>query len=460
MVEIVVFEMGIEGDVAERGRAGSGKTGSDGTSYPVTEEASEAEGKGGPIEEQPLMAGVAGKIAALGEPMVINRYEAWAGRWPSKRYEGVHAVAGVPLKFKGEVIGTLCVLDDRVEKAFTRDDVRLLEYLAPQAAISIRNARLYQELGRRMEAQRVAEARLVQSARLAAVGEMAAGMAHELNNPLTTVGGLVELAMSELEEGQASEASLRSDLELVYQEAQRAQGVVRRLLDFARPADEERKQEDVNSIVNQILPIFQHLIRSGGVHLITDLTPDLPLIRMDANQIKQVLINLMHNALQAMPRGGRLRIETGIEEGRGVDGRGGRAHSKVHPIDGARSVDEMRPAGKRRSEDEGRSVDEGRSIDKRRYAGKGGHDQEARWVRIEVSDSGEGMTAEVMARIFEPFFTTRPAGKGSGLGLSVSYGIIASHGGWIEANSVPGKGSSFRIFLPVGDVEQEESQDG
>ncbi|MCU0486511.1 MAG: GAF domain-containing protein [Anaerolineales bacterium] len=442
VVEIVVFEMMAEGDDDERGGADKGEADSGGTSNPMAERGSEMGDEGGSIDKQPLMAGVAGKIAALGEAMVVNRYEDWAGRWPSRRYEGVHAVAGVPLKFKGEVIGTLCVLDDRVEKSFTRDDVRLLEYLAPQAAISIRNARLYQELGRRMEAQRVAEARLVQSARLAAVGEMAAGMAHELNNPLTTVSGFVELALSELEEGPANLPALISDLELVYQEAQRAQGVVRRLLDFARPAEEERKPGDINIIIEQVLPIFQHLMRSGGVHLTTDLTPGLPWITMDANQIKQVLINLMHNALQAMPRGGTLRIETGIEEGRNVDGRGGKAYTQVRPYDEPRTDDERRTGG------------EGR------HAGEGGHEQQERRVRIEVSDNGEGMTPEVVARIFEPFFSTRPAGKGSGLGLSVSYGIIASHGGWIEVESIPGKGSCFRIFLPAGDVDQEESQDG
>ena len=116
--------------------------------------------------------------------------------------------------------------------------------------------------------------------------------------------------------------------------------------------------------------------------------------------------------------------------GGGGEGRGRRAHTQVCPDDQPRTADE------------------------------GGHEQEERWVRIEVSDNGEGMTPEVVARIFEPFFSTRPAGKGSGLGLSVSYGIIASHGGWIEVDSLLGKGSCFRIFLPAGDIKQEENQDG
>jgi signal transduction histidine kinase len=103
---------------------------------------------------------------------------------------------------------------------------------------------------------------------------------------------------------------------------------------------------------------------------------------------------------------------------------------------------------------------EPRTGDERRTGDEGGHEQEQRWVRIEVSDNGEGMTPEVVARIFEPFFSTRPAGKGSGLGLSVSYGIIASHGGWIEVESIAGKGSCFRIFLPAGDIKHEEHQDG
>lgn len=358
----------------------------------------------------PLMAGVAGQIAAFGEPMVVADYNSWPGRLLPERKAQFHAVAGVPLIFKGSVIGTLTVLDDRLEKSFGSEDVALLELLAPQAAISIRNARLYQELEMRMQAQQLAEARLIRSARLAAVGEMAAGVAHELNNPLTTVSGFVELTLDELEQ----DSPFRMDLELVHQEAERARGVVRRLLDFARPAEDQagepRKRGDANALIEQVLPLFHHLARISSITLKTELCAELPLTVFDPDQIKQVLINLIHNAIQAMPNGGTLTISTTHEY------RSFHDHGSKNSTPTSIETDSLYRTG---------------------------------WLCLSVMDSGTGMSPEVLERIFEPFFTTRPAGKGTGLGLSVSYGIITSHGGWMEVDSSPGKGTNFRVYLPV-----------
>ena len=340
----------------------------------------------------PLMAGVAGRMAAFGEPVIVSDYNAWQGKIFSERKTEFHAVAGVPLKFKGEVIGTLTVLDDRPEKTFTNDDVHLLELLAPQAAISIRNARLYQELEARITAQQLAEARLVRSARLAAVGEMAAGVAHELNNPLTTVTGFVELVMEEL----PTDSQQRADLKLVLEEAHRARGVVRRLLDFSRPAEDQRIRTDLSELVTQVIPLVSHLARTTGVTINTELSEGLPWIYMDPNQIKQVLLNLIHNGLQSMSLGGELTINTHME---------------------TREVS-------------GKTTD---------------------CLVFEVIDTGDGIPPENLERIFEPFFSTRPAGKGTGLGLSVSYGIITSHGGWIEVDSDLAKGSRFTVYLPLSD---------
>jgi two-component system NtrC family sensor kinase len=349
----------------------------------------------------PFMAGVAGQIAAFGEPLVVDNYDRWPGRLLRERSTPFHTVAGVPLKFKDQVIGTLTVLDDRPEKSFVASDVQLLELLAPQAAISIRNARLYQELERRIQAQLLAESRLIRSARLAAVGEMAAGVAHELNNPLTTVTGFVELTLNEL----PIDSPLRSDLELVLQEAHRARGVVHRMLDFSRPVEDQRTRANVNELINQVLPLFHHLARTSGISLVPELSADLPWISIDSNQIKQVLINLIHNAIQAMPQGGCVTVSSTCEQRQASE----RAALSV-------------PGESPTADD---------------------------WVSIRITDTGVGISADILERIFEPFFSTRPAGKGTGLGLSVSYGIIASHGGWIEVDSLPGHGSSFHIFLPI-----------
>ncbi len=337
----------------------------------------------------PLMAGVAGRLAAFGEPIVVDNYNTWSGRLLPHRKASFRAVAGVPLKFKGQVIGTLTVLDDRPEKTFQREDVNLLELLAPQAAISIRNARLYQELQERIKAQQVAEARLVRSARLAAVGEMAAGVAHELNNPLTTVAGFAELILQDLEPG----SPFREDLELVLAESERARHVVRRLLDFSRPVDDQRTKTDLNELVKGVLLLVNHLTRTSSVEIVLALTEDLPWVTLDPNQIKQVFLNLVHNALQAMPNGGKLTVTTGQEE-----------HEN------------------------------------------GGHRQT--WATLAVRDTGEGIPSENLEKLFEPFFSTRLPGKGTGLGLSVSYGIISSHGGFIDVESQIGQGSCFTIYLP------------
>ncbi len=338
----------------------------------------------------PLMAGVAGRLAAFGEPIIVSNYNTWHGRLSFDRQESYHSVAGVPLKVKGQVIGTLTVLDDRPEKQFNHEDVHLLELLAPQAAISIRNARLYQELEARIKAQQLAESRLVRSARLAAVGEMAAGVAHELNNPLTTVIGFVELVLSDLPEN----SQQRADLQLVLEEAYRARGVVRRLLDFSRPAEDQRIRTDLSELVLQVLPLINHLARTSGVDIQTELSEGLPWTALDPNQIKQVLLNIIHNGLQSMPTGGKLIVATSLIS---------------HELGGKQSD----------------------------------------CLVIQITDTGNGITPENLERIFEPFFSTRPAGKGTGLGLSVSYGIITSHGGTIEVSSTPGLGSCFTIFLPV-----------
>ncbi|RPI30212.1 MAG: GAF domain-containing protein, partial [Chloroflexota bacterium] len=338
----------------------------------------------------PLMAGVAGRVAAFGEPLVVDDYNTWKGRLYPEREAPFKTVAGVPLKFKGQVIGTLTVIDDRPGWSFRPEDVQLLELLAPLVTVWIRNARLYQELQERIEAQRLAESRLIRSARLAAVGEMAAGVAHELNNPLTTVTGFVELVLEEL----PPDSPHRNDLEMVLRESQRARGVVRRMLDFSRPVENRRVRTDANELVNDVLVLVRHLARTGGVDIITELIPGLPWISVDPSQIKQVLLNLVHNAIQAMPKGGVLKVFTSLSQSGG---------------------------------------------------GKEGQD----WLTIAVSDTGEGISRQNIDRIFEPFFTTRPAGTGTGLGLSVSYGIVTDHGGYIEVESQPGEGSCFTVFLPL-----------
>jgi len=242
------------------------------------------------------------------------------------------------------------------------------------------------ELNARMEAQRSAENRLVQAAKLAAVGEMAAGIAHELNNPLTTVTGFSELVLDET----PADSSHRKELEMVLHEARRASAVVRRLLDFSRQGERLRTSADLNEIVHDVVALTRHLIQNSNVSLHLTIGEGLPWVLIDTDQMKQVLLNLIHNALQAMRNGGELTIST-------------------------------------------------RQVSR----------EERSWIVMSVIDSGSGIPLEDQSRIFEPFFTTRGSRGGTGLGLSVTYGIVADHGGTIEVISDPGKGSTFAVWLPI-----------
>jgi signal transduction histidine kinase len=243
-----------------------------------------------------------------------------------------------------------------------------------------------QELQARVAAQAAAEQRLIQAAKLAAVGEMAAGVAHELNNPLTTIVGFTELVLEDL----PAQSSNRPDLETVLREALRARDVVRHLLDFSRRSELMRAKDDLNAIVLDTLDLMRHMLSNHGIQLHTYLEESLPWIYLDRDQVKQVILNLLHNALNAMPEGGQIDIITGNGKKYGTD-----------------------------------------------------------WVTLTVKDSGIGIPPENLERIFEPFFTTRAADGGTGLGLAVTYGIVASHGGRIEVESARGEGASFTVWLPV-----------
>jgi signal transduction histidine kinase len=245
---------------------------------------------------------------------------------------------------------------------------------------------IQQELQARVAAQQAAESRLIQTTKLAAVGEMAAGVAHELNNPLTTVVGFSELVLSSLPPGSPQ----RADLELVLKEARRARDVVRRLLDFSRQSETIRVKADLNEIVLDVLSLMQHLIQINGISIRTEFEVNLPWVMIDRNQMKQVFLNLLHNALNAMPDGGNLEINT------------------------SRKI---------------------------RYG--------TQYIAVGIKDSGVGIPPENLPRIFEPFFTTRAGQGGTGLGLSVTYGIVSEHGGTIEAESTPGSGSIFTVFIPI-----------
>ncbi len=300
----------------------------------------------------------------------------------------------------GEQIWGVIDVESSTQNAFSHNDLLALESLAGFLTSAVSSVDRYQmlqdtiqilqttqeELNERMEAQHDAENRLVQAAKLAAVGEMAAGVAHELNNPLTTVAGFTELVLDDL----PPESPQRTDLELVLREATRARNVVRRLLDFARQSESVRVRADLNEVIEDVSALTRHLFETNRIDFSMQLQKNLPWVLMDRDQIKQVVLNLLHNALHAMPTGGTLSVTTDTRQ---------------------------------RNEQD--------------------------WVLMAVQDNGKGITPSDLARIFEPFFTTKANEGGTGLGLAVSYGIITDHQGFIDVDSAPNQGACFNVWLPL-----------
>jgi signal transduction histidine kinase len=342
--------------------------------------------------------GIVMRVASTGQSMLVNDVSLDPIYLPIPDWDAGSEMC-VALKDGDKVLGVVDV-ESRRKNAFSQNELLVLESLAGILASVISNVGQYQklqtmvdelratreELQERIVAQHMAESRLVQAAKLAAVGEMAAGIAHELNNPLTTVSGFTELTLEEI----PSDSPMHADLELVMREAHRARDVVRRLLDFARQSESARARSDMKEIVTDVLALVKHLLHTSGVQVFTDLPDGLPWVSVDRNQIKQVILNLIHNAMHAMPEGGELHINTA-----------------------------------RRTRD---------------------HQE---WLTTIVTDTGMGISPENLERVFEPFFTTRSKDGGTGLGLSISYGIVTEHGGFIEAESKVGKGSAFTVWLPI-----------
>ena len=348
--------------------------------------------------ESPEEIGITGYVYQTGKSVMVDDVV----EHPSYLHiEGWDAGSEICVALQdGDRIWGVIDVESRDKNAFNHNDLLALESLAGFLTSAVSSVDRYQmlqdtiqilqttqeELNERMEAQRNAENQLVQAAKLAAVGEMAAGVAHELNNPLTTVAGFSELVLQDL----SHDAPQREDMELVLREASRARNVVRRLLDFARQSESVRVRADLNEVIEDVAILMRHLFETSQVRFSMNLMKNLPWAMMDRDQIKQVVLNLLHNALHAMPEGGDLSVRTVV-----------------------------------------------------------GKKEERDWVVMSVKDSGKGISAHDLARIFEPFFTTKADDGGTGLGLAVSYGIITDHEGFIDVDSVPNEGASFNVWLPL-----------
>jgi two-component system, NtrC family, sensor kinase len=334
----------------------------------------------------PVDQGLIGHVAASGETILLDKVTESPLLLPSARptveREGIRGFVCVPIRAQGRILGTLS-LGRRVPEPFTRDEVRLLEATADQVGIALDHARLYGEMRQQLDELKRTQAQLVNAEKLAAVGELAAGVAHEINNPLTTIFGEAQLLLMN-----AEDSPLRERLKVVAEQSERATRIVQNLLLFARRYPPQHSPCTPAEQMRRVLEVKAYQLQVDRIQVVTDFQ-SCPPIWADEHQIRQVLLNLVQNAHQAMkPRGrGLLTVR-------------------------------VRPDGD--------------------------------GVHIEVLDDGPGIPAEYLSRLFNPFFTTRPPGEGTGLGLSVAYGIVAEHGGrlWVE-NRLEG-GAAFHVRLPFG----------
>ncbi len=285
------------------------------------------------------------------------------------------AVCVALLSDSGDVYGFLSVREERLRDAFSPEEVQLLRGLAAQATIAVENSRLYQ--------------RMKERDRLAALGEMAAGLAHEIRNPL----GAIKASAQFLNDGPSDPEGTKEFLGIIVEEVDRLNRVVASFLDYARPQSGEASVSDVNAVVQRTMQLLGNVCQDADVKATLALEERVPSVRIDAEQLRQVLINLVQNAVQAMENGGTLLIETGSRERVDVYG------------------------------------------------------QTSRWVELRVTDTGPGIPKRVLANLFVPFVTTKD--HGTGLGLAISQRMVADAGGRIEVRTHAGVGTTFIVHLPI-----------
>ncbi|OGB95475.1 MAG: hypothetical protein A2Z31_06200 [candidate division NC10 bacterium RBG_16_65_8] len=360
--------------------------------------------------------GLGGKILAEERPIRTANYRADPDITPDFHEvalaERFVAAVGVPIRSEGAVAGVLFVLR-RTPRPFTVVDEAVLIRLADQAAIAIANVRLFQSQQQAYVELERAQEELVRSEKLRGLGQMAAGIAHDLNNTLATILGQAELLRLRARQPEVQEG-LQT---LVTATADGAQ-VVRRLGDFARQQDRGPLNScDLKLLVSEALevtrPRWREESQRRGIAIRTSVELDgLPPIQGNPSEIREALTNLIFNAVDAMPSGGSLRFAGCV-----CNEAAGPGATRPIGVSAARRAEPV--------------------------------ESPSQWVELSVSDSGIGMTDAVRRRVFDPFFTTKGL-HGTGLGLSATYGIMERHGGQIEVASAPGQGTTFRLrFRPA-----------
>ncbi len=356
----------------------------------------------GRIGAPPVGKGILGVLMREPKPLRLRdlTQDPRASGFPAN-HPPMHSFLGVPIVFKGKFIGNLYLTEKRGTQEFSKEDEKLAVTLAAQAAAAIENASLYEELRRSYEELKQSQQLLVRQEKLASLGRLAAGLAHELNNPLSSVAGFAEALQRRLAEAPAGPASdladFREYLGLIQEEVERAATIVRRLLDFARMREPTFEPVDLGRVVANAVTFVERTAHLANQRIVLTPFPKGAIVRADGQMLQQVFLNLLTNALDAIEGTGEVRIE-----------------ARIRPADakGAGPV----------------------------------------WIDVAVSDSGTGIAPEDLGKVFDPFFTTKEVGKGTGLGLAICQSIVEQHRGAIEvASEGVGKGATVTVSLPLAE---------
>jgi signal transduction histidine kinase/ActR/RegA family two-component response regulator len=350
--------------------------------------------------------GMCGRVWQSGEPMSVEDYRHWPHRIDVPAFHGMRAVVTLPIPSRPHLPGGVLGLTkgdprDRFDEA----DIDIMERFAELASVALENARLYtrlqEELAERQRAEQERErmeAQFLHSQKMEAIGALAGGIAHDFNNILVPIIGFAELGIRCLPQG-AEET--REHLGEILNAADRARDLVRQILTFSRKSNGEQKPLLVQPIIKETVKLLKSTL-PATIRVEETLDPHCCHAAIIPSQIHQVIMNLCTNAYHAMREtGGVLSID-------------------LAEWDGERPP--ALPPG--------------------------------RYLRISVSDTGHGMDAATCRHIFEPYFTTKPAGEGTGMGLSVVYGVVKGHGGEVTVQSEPGEGTTVRVYLPAVSPEE------
>ena len=331
----------------------------------------------GPVNSEKILVNEIRQNRVL---IIDDIWEAPRVEYPQEAWdESIRMILDIPLTVAEEMIGLLRIyLAEKRE--FSEDELSFMVSIGEQCACAINKARL-------IENQRARYDHLaIQTEKMSALGRMAAGIAHEINNPLA---GIL-LFSSNLSKKVPEKGPLKEGLDVIIRETVRCKTIIQELLEFSRDREPQKEMANANTILEKALRILENEFRLHHIGIETDLDDQMSETLLDENQIEQVFVNLLLNAVQAIGEKGVITAKSRM-------------------------------------------------------------DQDRKYAVIEIADTGIGIPAENMAKIFEPFFSTKP--KGTGLGLAVSYAIVRNHGGDINAFNKPGKGSRFVLELPISDRE-------